>query len=105
YRAAKAPQPSRVLVVRSSSDWDGIEVTIEGASLPQPQVAIIEPFGNHTVPFFLWPGQYTLHVKSQGEEIYTKEIDLTQNMIKEIDLTHSGVTTRPTMTPTTTSSN
>jgi hypothetical protein len=101
YHSLRTPEPSRVLVVHANSDWNGIELRIEGGPLATPQDTWIEQLGDYTVPFFLPPGKYTLHVRSQGQQIYQHDFDLTKNPIEEFDLTHSGVTTRPATQPTT----
>jgi hypothetical protein len=103
YRSVRLPEPDRVLVVHSNSDWNGIELSIEGGPLATPQVTWIEKLGNYTVPFFLWPGKYTLHVRSQGTEILQRDFDLTNTRIEEFDLALSGATTRPATQPATTS--
>jgi hypothetical protein len=103
YRGYVLPEPTRVLVVRADSSWDGIELTVEGESLREPRVTHIEKLGNFVVPFFLWPGKYTLHVKSQGADVLTRNFDLTNNPSDEIDLTR--VMSAPTTSPAAASTN
>src|SRR5262245_51561471 len=86
YRAS-LPQPNRVLVVRANQDWDGIELIVDGPALDKPKVTWVDKLGNYTVPFFLMPGEYTLHVKSQDVEVLRRSFDLTEPGTKEIDLT------------------
>jgi hypothetical protein len=102
YRAVRLPEPNRVLVLHANSDWDGVELSLEGGPLANPQVTWFEKLGNYTIPFFIWPGKYTLHVRSQGHEIYQHDFDLTQRSIQEFDMTRSGVTppaTQPSTLP------
>jgi hypothetical protein len=94
YRSS-LPQPSRVLVVRANEDWDGVELIVDGPALEKPKVTWVDKLGNYTVPFFLMPGEYTLHVKSQDVEVLERQFDLREPGPKEIDLTRSGATTRP----------
>jgi hypothetical protein len=101
-RAAwKAPTRQHVLMIRSGPEWEGVELIVEGGSLPEPAVASIEHWGNYTVPFFLPSGQYTLKVKSNGEQIYATHVNLVEQEVQEIDLTRKGVTTRPASRPAT----
>jgi hypothetical protein len=95
YRSLATPEPNRVLVVRASKDWDGVELIVDGGTLDKPKVTWVEALGNYTVPFFLHPGTYTLHVKSHDVEVLTREFNLTEPGIQQIDLTRSGATTRP----------
>ena len=56
YLAFARPQPNRVIVVRGSSDWEGIRLSVEGTGLSEPRITKFEPVGKYIVPFFLWPG-------------------------------------------------
>ena len=98
YRAITSPQLGRVLVVRANEQWDGVELIVEGGRLVKPKVTWVERLGNYTVPFFLEPGKYTLHVKSEDVEVYHKDFDLTEQNAQEFDLARSGATTRPSTT-------
>jgi hypothetical protein len=102
YRSITAPQPNRVIVVRGSSEWHGVDLSVDGGNLKVPQVTGIEKLGNYVVPFFVWPGIYTLHVKNAGVEIYSKQFDMTTEVIEELDLNRTGVpspTTRAATNP------
>ncbi len=99
YRALTSPEPDRVLFVRADRDWDGVELSVEGGPLAAPRVTAIEALGHYSVPFFLWPGQYTLRVRSQGVQVLAEEVDLRDAKQVEIDLTRSGATTRPATRP------
>jgi hypothetical protein len=101
YLAFTRPQPNRVIVVRGSSEWEGIKLSVDGTGLAEPKVTKFEPVGKYIVPFFLWPGKYTLHVENEGVEVFTKSIDLTRQEIEDVDLGRLGVTTRPSTQPTT----
>ncbi len=101
YRAFTLPQPNRVIVVRGSPEWEGIKLSVEGTGLSEPKVTKFEPVGKYIVPFFLWPGKYTLHIENEGVEVFTKSIDLTRQEIEDVDLARLGVTTRPSTQPTT----
>jgi hypothetical protein len=104
YRALAMAEPDAVFVVRANRDWQGAELIVEGGSLPQPRRTQIERLGNYTVPFFLWPGQYTLRVRSQGVEVWTEHFALRRRDRIEFDLTRSGATTLPATLPATTQS-
>jgi hypothetical protein len=102
YQAYTYPQPSRVLVVRGNAEWEGADLIVEGRSLAEPRVAQFQKLGNYVVPFYLWPGKYTLRVRSRGVEVFTKSfVDLFDTKTAEIDLILEGATTRPTTKPTT----
>ena len=101
YLAFTHPQPNRVIVVRGSSEWEGINLSVEGTGLSEPRVTKFHPVGKFIVPFFLWPGKYTLHVENEGVEVFTKSIDLTRQEIEDVDLVRLGVTTRPSTRPAT----
>jgi hypothetical protein len=96
----KTPTHQHVLVVRSSADWDGVELIVEGDRLAGPKSTHIEKLGNYMVPFFLPAGQYTLRVIDQGQQIYTKQIKLTTVEVEEIDLTRVRGIVRPATRPT-----
>jgi len=104
YRALAVAEPDAVFVVRANRDWQGAELIVEGGPLSQPRVTQIERLGNYTVPFFLWPGQYTLRVRSQGVEVWTEHFTLAGRDRIEFDLTRSGATTLPATMPATTQS-
>jgi hypothetical protein len=38
YRSITAPQPNRVIVVRGSSEWHGVDLSVDGGNLKEPQV-------------------------------------------------------------------
>lgn len=95
YRAMVMPEPSRVLVVHADSDWEGAELSIEGGALDQPQVTKFEQAGGYNVPFYLWPGKYTLRIRSQGTEVFRRDFDFTgPDKLEEFDLLRTGATTR-----------
>jgi hypothetical protein len=97
YRAAAMPKPNRVILVRANSAWHGVELSVEGGSLQHPQVTGVERLGNYVVPFFVWPGKYTLRVRDEtGAEIFSKQFDLTSDEVKEVDLAEIGSGLRPT---------
>lgn len=89
------PQPSRVIVVQANSDWQNVELFVEGANLKQPQEVTIDKLGGYSVPLFLWPGQYTVRVKYEGAELYRQDFDLTKPQPQILDLLATGATTRP----------
>lgn len=95
YRAIMTPLPPRVLVVRADKDWQGAQITIEGGMLKQPQVATILEYGGYSVPFYLWPGQYTLRVVGKGFGTFSREVDLTETRTMFVDLTVIQATTQP----------
>jgi hypothetical protein len=101
YYAATRPQPSCTIVVRGNSDWDGIELCVQGGPLATPQITKFEKLGHYIIPFYLWPGKYLLVARSQGNELYRREVDLTRHEIEDIDLVRAGVTTQPATQPTT----
>jgi hypothetical protein len=101
YRAFALPQPNRVIVVRGNSEWDGVKLSVEGTGIAEPRTTRFEMLGKYIVPFFLWPGKYTLHVENEGVEVFTKSIDLTRQEIEDVDLVRLGVTTRPSTRPAT----
>ena len=101
YRGLTQKTPDRVIVVRGNSDWDGAELSLDGGTLKEPQETTIMPAGGYIVPFFVWPGTYTLHVKSQGIEVYQHEFNVTTQPSEEIDLATTGATTRPATMPST----
>ena len=101
YLAFTRPQPNRVIVIRGNSEWENIKLSVEGTGLSEPRVTKFEPVGKYIVPFFLWPGKYTLHVENEGVEVFTKSIDLTRQEVEDVDLIRLGITTRPSTEPTT----
>jgi hypothetical protein len=96
----KAPTRQHVLVIRSGPEYEGIELIVEGDALPRPTVGYVETAGNFTVPFFLPAGDYTLRVRSQGQQLYTTRVDLSEQQVAEVDLTRK-VTTLPSTQPST----
>lgn len=93
-----APVPGSKLIVRGDSTWEGARLTVEGASISEPRVTVIEEFGNYTVPFFLPPGTYTLRVARHDEDVYTCQVHLLKDQVEEINLPATGATTRPATT-------
>jgi hypothetical protein len=100
-QAVNEPKPDCVIMVRATEEWDGVELSVDGGDLTEPRITWVEKLGQYNVPFFLWPGKYTLHVKSQGVEIYTQDFDLTQEKLQTIDLNRTGATTLPATNPAT----
>lgn len=99
YRAVAKPQPGRVIVVRGSSDWNGLELTVSGGNLREPQVTKFEELGNYVVPFFVGPGKYTLVIKNQDAPVFRRDVDINQTQVEVIDLVHLGATTQPATAP------
>jgi hypothetical protein len=99
YASLKTPTRQHVLVVRSGAEWEGVVLQVEGDSLPEPKHTRIEKLGNYMVPFFLPAGQYTLHVIDQGQEVYTRQVALTDKDVEEIDLTRVRGIVRPASQP------
>jgi hypothetical protein len=99
YRAVLIPEPDCVIVVRANAEWLGVELRVEGGSLPEPRTTQVQALGRYTVPFFLPPGQYTLHVTSQGVEVWTQQFELSPGEREEIDLARTGASTQPTSQP------
>jgi hypothetical protein len=95
YRAMFNPVPSRTLIIRADKMWEGVVVRVEGVGSHAPLSSDIQAAGSFIVPFFLTPGTYTVHVMRDGNEVLSKEIDLTDEPSVDIDLT-AGATTRPT---------
>ncbi|HVT90541.1 MAG TPA: hypothetical protein VHD56_16925 [Tepidisphaeraceae bacterium] len=101
YHAVASPEPSRVLIIRADRGWQNVQLTVEGGALSQPTTVSIDKLGNYIVPFFLWPGKYTLHVRNQGTEVYSKQFDLVNERSQELDLIAAGATTQPATAPAT----
>jgi hypothetical protein len=99
YYATTRPQPTRTIVVRANAEWDGIDLFVEGGSLTSPQTTQFHKLGKYVVPFYLWPGKYTLTAKNQGVEVFRREVDLTRRDVEDIDLVRAGVTTQPATQP------
>jgi hypothetical protein len=104
YYATTHPQPNCTIVVRGNRDWDGIELAVQGGALEKPQVTKFERLGNYVIPFYLWPGKYTLVARNQGVEVFSRDVDLTRHDLEDIDLVRAGASTRPATQPGTESS-
>jgi hypothetical protein len=90
YHSLITPVPDARLIIRADSSWRGARVIVEGGNLSDPQETSIEPMGKYTVPFFLSPGDYTLHVRSGDSEIYICQVRLEHNEVVEVNLMESG---------------
>jgi hypothetical protein len=90
YHSVITPVPDARLIVRADSSWRGAHVIVEGGDLAEPRETFVEPMGNYTVPFFLSPGDYTLHVRSSDSEIYTCQVRLEHDEVEEVNLIESG---------------
>jgi hypothetical protein len=101
YRAVAKPQPSRVIVVRGTADWKGLELTVTGGNLDAPQVTKFEELGNFVVPFFLGPGKYKLLITNQEVPVFSREVDISQTQVEVIDLVHLHAATQPATQPST----
>jgi hypothetical protein len=95
YHSMSSPEPNRVLIIQADRDWQDVDLILEGGDLKEPRIGTLDRLGSYIMPFFVWPGQYTLHVRSQGAIVYSKKFDLTSNLRQEFDLRTSGATTRP----------
>ena len=99
YHAMTEPQPTRVIVVRGNAEWEGIDLIVTGGNLDEPRATKFEKLGKYVVPFYLWPGKYTLHVQNQGVEVFKRDVNLYETETEDIDLIRAGATTRPATRP------
>jgi hypothetical protein len=99
FESIRTPQPDRVFIVRANSDWQDVELIVKGGPLKEPNSVVMDKLGGYTIPFFLWQGKYTLQVISQGVQVYSQDIDLTDPKVQTLDLLQTGATTRPSTNP------
>lgn len=103
FRWATMIEPTCVLVVDGGPKLRGAEVFVDGLGLPQPHKSTIGIGDRLALPFFLEPGQYTVRVTMNGNELLKTDVILTsQDRGRRLDLTQMHVpTTLPAAPPTT----
>ena len=103
YRWATMIEPTCVLVVDGGPRLRGAEVSVDGLGLAQPHKSTIGVGDRLALPFFLEPGQYTVRVTMNGNDLLETEVILTaQDRGRRLDLTKMHIpTTLPTTRPAT----
>jgi hypothetical protein len=88
-RWATMTEPTAVLVVQCGEQLRGAEITVDGVTvpLPQPYKFVVGTGGRYSIPFFLEPGQYTVKITQNDQTlIEPKEFEVSQNMLRVLDL-------------------
>ncbi len=96
FRSLAGREPAHVALIQGNEKWLGAELVVTGPSLPQPYTAKIERTDRFSVPFFLPPGAYALHVNVGGAEVHRERFELGAERKFQINLPPEVPTTRPT---------
>lgn len=101
YRSVAVREPARTLTVRSTPQWLGAKLTLYPTGKTEPlHATYVDSLGQHTVTFFLAPGEYDLRIGFEnGPELLTRQFDLRDVQEGYLELTDPPathpVTTRP----------
>ena len=101
-RGWQNPKPDGTIAVMANQSWDGVELSVEGPTLPRPLAAQLAASNRYQPAFFVPLGTYQFRAMQDDQLLFEKQITLDREQPTQlVDLLEQSQTQPPTATATT----